>query len=252
MPVTTDPFRAAGVWSDQVPAGPVADVRITEPDGADPTAVQVVPLPLAWFMHDTPTTNWRPSLAGMFAGFQAQLPLVSDPSSRSPALDVLEVIPATAQSAVFPGAGFPHATEVAASTVLGNWVDWAHAWVDWVRSPVHTAAAPVAVPMATHVVVVHEIPVTEDAPVGKVVSAVQVLAPNKAIGTVMTVASVGLDWSPVAVAKQVVAVGQVMVATEVTAVGRLSVVSNGDHRGIAALEGSPPSRSTPGDPPELM
>jgi hypothetical protein len=101
------------------------------------------------------------------------------------------VIPVTAQSAVFDGAGVPQDTEVTASTELGNPVACAHASGFWVRSPVHTAAAPVAVPMATQVVGVHDIPVIVEAPVGKVDSGTQVLAPNAPIGAVMTVASVG-------------------------------------------------------------
>jgi hypothetical protein len=188
---TTDPSSEPGVWSDQIPVGPVVDVRITEPAGEAPTAAQMLPPEVLWFMHDTPTKNWRFSLAGVFAEFQTQLPLVSDPSSSSPEPDGLAVIPVTAQSAVLVGAGDPQDTEVTASTELGNPVAWAHASGDWVRSPVHTAAAPVAVPMATHVVGVHERPVIEEAPVGKVDSGIQVLPPNVAIGTEMMVASVG-------------------------------------------------------------
>jgi hypothetical protein len=53
-----------------------------------------------------------------------------------------------------------------------------------------------------------------------------------------------------AVATQVVADGQVMVPTELTAEGSVSEVSLGVQKGTMTKAGSPPSRSTPGEPPE--
>ena len=67
------------------------------------------------------------------------------------------------------------------------------------RSAVHTAAAGVLlvvtpfVPTATQVVVVHESPVIEEDPVGKVDSSAQALAPLAAGATVRMVGSKALD-----------------------------------------------------------
>ena len=90
---------------------------------------------------------------------------------------------------------------------------------------------------------VHEIPVTVEAPVGNVDSAVQVLPPATATGTVITVASDGLEWSPVAVARHVDAVGQVMVPTEVTAPGSVSEVTEGVHAGLWPRRPGSPSQA---------
>ena len=140
-----------------------------------------------------------------------------------------------AHSAESDGAGRPHATDVTAS-VVGKSDACTHVCVGWLTSLDQTAGDPVADPMARQVVVAQEMAVTADAPEGKV-SGVQ--APFT--GVVITVASVKLVWSPIAVATQSAADGQVMAPTEVTIGGIVSELTPGDN-----VAGSLTSCSTPG------
>ena len=135
------------------------------------------------------------------AGFQAQLPLVSEPTSSCPVAVV--VVAEMTQSAVSPLPGCPHDTDENALTTLEvrlGPLAVVQSCGDWVRSAVHTAAGRCAGgvagvdPMATQVVVVQERPVTVAAPVGKVDSLDQVLGPLAAMVAVRTVGSVGW-WS---------------------------------------------------------
>ena len=87
------------------------------------------------------------------------------------------------------------------------------------------------------------------APVGKVDSLLQVLAPDAAIGAVTTVASNGLARSPTAVASQSVVVGHAIVPIWSTVPGRASSVTVGVQAGLKlSVPGSPSRRSTPGAP----
>ncbi len=241
----------AGVTSFQVPSGPVAVDRTTGPAAVAPTAAQVALAPDGGLWQDTPRKYWTVSLAGTVAEFQAQLPLVSDPSSSMPDAEADEVMAVTAQSAVSPADGLPQATPVTDTTEVGMPFACTQLWVPPERSPVQTAGAPVADPMATQVVPLQERPVTDEAPVGNVDSGVHVLGPAPATSTVITVGSDEVDWSPTAVATQVVDDGQAMAPTEVTAVGSESEETVGVHDGLpASAAGFPSSRRTPGAPPD--
>ena len=97
-----------------------------------------------------------------------------------------------AQSALSPLAGKPQASAETAAMEPGTPVATDQSCGDWVRSPVHTAAVPEAVPMATQVVEVQEMSLTNPAPDRKVVSPFQVLGGMVAIADVRTVGSVPL------------------------------------------------------------
>jgi hypothetical protein len=112
--------------------------------------------------------------------FQAQPPF-NEPRRSCPDPAPFDDAADTTQSAVSLPVGAPQATPLTLANVLGIWFDCTQLSGVAVRSPVHTAVVEVGeggvVPMATQVVPRQEIPVTLVAPVGKVGSAAQLLAP---------------------------------------------------------------------------